>query len=85
MKIKANKGFSGFFSTGKPFNMHAGETREVEDSGTVQELISIGYLEEVGTPAPQTDPENSELAEETPDVPDEVKLDEDKRGKSKRG
>lgn len=85
MKVKANKGFSGFFSTGKPFNMHAGETREVEDSGTVQELISIGYLEEVDAPAPQTEPENSEPAEETPDVPDEVKPDEDKRGKSKRG
>ena len=42
MKVKANKGFSGFFSTGKPFNMHAGEVREVEDSGTVHELISIG-------------------------------------------
>lgn len=85
MKVKANKGFSGFFSTGKPFNMHAGETREVEDSGTVQELISIGYLEEVGAPAPQAEPESSENAEETPGVPDEVKLDEDKRGKSKRG
>lgn len=85
MKVKAKKGFSGFFSTGKPFNMHAGEVREVEDSGTVQELISIGYLEEVGAPAPQSEPESSEPAEEAPGAPDEVKLDEDKRGKSKRG
>lgn len=85
MKIKANKGFSGFFSTGKPFNMHAGETREVEDSGTVQELISIGYLEETGAAAPQAEPKSSEPAEEAPGTSDEVKLNEDKRGKSKRG
>lgn len=87
MKVKANKGFSGFFSTGKPFNMHAGEVREVEDSGTVQELISIGYLEASDTPAPQTEPNAPESAAETPNSPepDEVKPDEDKRGKSKRG
>lgn len=86
MEVKAIKGFSGFLK-GKSFNMHAGEVREVEDSGTVQELISIGYLEDVGAPAPQTEPESSEAAVETPDVsePDEVKLNEDKRGKSKRG
>lgn len=83
MRVKAIKGFSGFLK-GKPFNMHAGETRDIEDSGTVQELISIGYLEEADAPAPQTEPENSEPAEEMPDVPDEVKLNEDKRGKSKR-
>ena len=81
MKVKANKGFSGFLSTGKPFNMHAGEVREVEDSGTVQELISIGYLEAADTPAPQTEPNAPEYSPE----PDEVKPDEDKRGKSKRG
>ena len=75
MRVTAVKGFSGFLN-GKPFSMHAGETREVEDSGMVQELISIGYLEEVGAPAPQAEPESTE--------PDEVKLDEDKRGKSKR-
>lgn len=87
MKVKANKGFSGFFSTGKPFNMHAGEAREVEDSGTVQELISIGYLEASDTPAPLTEPNAPESAAETPNTPepDEVKPDEDKRGKSKRG
>lgn len=84
MRVKAIKGFSGYIK-GKSFNMHAGEVRDIEDSGTVQELISIGYLEAVDAPAPQAEPESSEPAEETPDVPDEVKLDEDKRGKSKRG
>lgn len=83
MKVTAVKGFSGFFSTGKPFNMHAGEVREVEDNETVQELISIGYLMRTVT----AEPENTENTEETPNAPepDEVKLDEDKRGKSKRG
>lgn len=88
MKVKANKGFSGFFSMGKPFNMHAGEVREVEDSGTVQELISIGYLEEVDAPESAAETPNApESATETPNSPepDEVKPDEDKRGKSKRG
>lgn len=87
MKVKANKGFSGFFSTGESFNMYAGEAREVEDSGTVQELISIGYLEASDTPAPLTEPNAPESAVETPNSPepDEVKPDEDKRGKSKRG
>lgn len=91
MRVTAVKGFSGFFSTGKPFNMHAGETREVEDNGTVQELISIGYLENIGATAPQAEPESADTAEEAPaapdeitDTPDEVKLNEDKRGKSKR-
>ena len=65
MKVKANKGFSGFFSSGKPFNMHAGEVREIDDCDTVRELISVGYLEEVSEP-------------------NEVKTDENKRGKSKR-
>lgn len=65
MKVKANKGFSGFLAPGKPFNMHAGEIRDVEDNATVRELISVGYLEST-------------------EVPDEVKLNEDKRGKSKR-
>lgn len=69
MKVKANKGFSGFFSTGKPFSMHAGEVREMDDCDTVQELIAAGYLEEV-----------VELSK-----PPEVTTDEDKRGKSKRG
>lgn len=84
MKVEAVKGFSGFFSTGKPFNMHAGEVREVEeDNETVQELISIGYLMRTIT----AEPENTENTEETPNAPepDEVKPDEDKRGKSKRG
>ena len=66
MRVKANKGFSGFLTPGKPFNMHAGEIRDVEDNATVRELISVGYLEST-------------------EVPDEVKLNEDKRGKSKRG
>lgn len=65
MKVKANKGFSGFFSSGKPFNMHVGEVREADDCDTVRELISVGYLEEVSEP-------------------NEVKPDENKRGKSKR-
>ena len=77
MKVKANKGFSGFLTPGKPFNMHAGEIREVEDNATVRELISVGYLESTEVPTPQAEPESAE-------VPDEVKLNEDKRGKSKR-
>ena len=80
MKVKANKGFSGFLTPGKPFNMHAGEIREVEDNATVRELISVGYLESTEVPAPQAEPESTESTE----VPDEVKLNEDKRGKSKR-
>ena len=81
MKVEAVKGFSGFLN-GKSFSMHAGEVREVEeDNETVQELLDIGYLMRT-FPAEM---ENTENAEETPDVPDEVKPDEDKRGKSKRG
>lgn len=83
MKVEAIKGFSGFLR-GKPFSMHAGEVREVEeDNETVQELLDIGYLMRT-FPA---EPENTENTEETPNTPepDEVKLDEDKRGKSKRG
>ncbi len=76
MKVKANKGFSGFLTPGKPFNMHAGEIREVEDNATVRELISVGYLESTEVPTPQAEPESTES--------DEVKLNEDKRGKSKR-
>lgn len=72
MKVKANKGFSGFLTPGKPFNMHAGEIRDVEDNATVRELISVGYLE------------STEVPTESEEVPDEVKLNEDKRGKSKR-
>ncbi len=81
MKVKANKGFSGFLTPGKPFNMHAGEIRDVEDNATVRELISVGYLESTEVSTPQAEPERVESAE----VPDEVKLNEDKRGKSKRG
>ena len=83
MKVEAVKGFSGFLN-GKSFNMHAGEVREVEDDNeTIQELISIGYLMRT-FPA---EPENTENTEGTPNAPepDEVKPDEDKRGKSKRG
>lgn len=83
MRVTAVKGFSGSLN-GKPFSMHAGETREVEDCETIQELLDITYLMVDITPAPQAEPENSEPAEEMPDVPDEVKLNEDKRGKSKR-
>lgn len=75
MKVKANKGFSGFFSNGKPFTMHAGEVREVDGCDTVQELIAAGYLEDMSEPVKAV----------TEDIPDEVKPDEDKRGKSKRG
>ena len=90
MKVKANKGFSGFLAPGKPFNMHAGEIRDVEDNATVRELISVGYLESTEVPTPQAEPESAEVptpqAEpESAEVPDEVKLNEDKRGKSKRG
>ena len=81
MRVKANKGFSGFLTPGKPFNMHAGEIRDVEDNATVRELISVGYLESTEVPTPQAEPESTESTE----VPDEVKLNEDKRGKSKRG
>ena len=80
MKVKANKGFSGFLTPGKPFNMHAGEIRDVEDNATVRELISVGYLESTEVPTPQAELESTESAE----VPGEVKLNEDKRGKSKR-
>lgn len=80
MKVEAVKGFSGFLN-GKSFSMHAGEVREVEeDNETVQELLDIGYLMRT------FEPENTENTEETPNAPepDEVKLNEDKRGKSKR-
>lgn len=63
MKVKAIKSFSG-----ERFNMHAGEVREVESTETVQELLRIGYLENVGGPQEQT----------------EVQPNEAKRGKSKR-
>lgn len=76
MRVKAIKGFSGFLTPGKPFNMHAGEIRDVEDNATVRELISVGYLESTEVPTPQAEPESTES--------DEVKLNEDKRGKSKR-
>ena len=80
MKVRANKGFSGFFSTGKPFNMHAGEIREVGDDGTVRELISIGYLE-----AEQPGQDHADEAENAPEeLSDEVNADENKRGKPKR-
>lgn len=80
MRVRAIKGFSGFFSTGKPFNMHAGEIREVGDDGTVRELISIGYLE-----AEQSGQEPAAEAENTPEESaDEVNADENKRGKPKR-
>lgn len=68
MTVKANKGFTGFLSTGEPFCMYAGEIREVADGDTVSELVSIGYLSE-----------QTSLAKTG-----EVKPDEDKRGKSKR-
>lgn len=87
MRVTAVKGFSGFLN-GKPFSMHAGETREVEDCETIQELLDITYLMVDITPAPQAEPESADTAEEAPDeitdTPDEVKLNEDKRGKSKR-
>lgn len=90
MRATAVKGFSGFLN-GKPFSMHAGETREVEDCETIQELLHITYLMVDITPAPQAEPESADTAEEAPaapdeitDTPDEVKLNEDKRGKSKR-
>ncbi len=90
MRVKAIKGFSGFLN-GKPFSMHAGETREVEDCETIQELLHITYLMVDITPEPQAEPESADSAEEAPaapdeitDTPDEVKLNEDKRGKSKR-
>ena len=80
MRVKAIRGFSGFFSTGKSFNMHAGETREVDDDGTVRELISIGYLE-----AEHAEQEPADEAENAPEEhADEVNADENKRGKSKR-
>lgn len=63
MKVKAVKSFSG-----ERFNMHAGEVREVESTETVQDLLRIGYLENVGDPQEQT----------------EVQPNEAKRGKSKR-
>ncbi len=63
MKVKAVKSFSG-----ERFNMHAGEVREVESTETVQDLLRIGYLENVGGPQEQT----------------EVQPNEAKRGKSKR-
>lgn len=80
MKVRAVKGFSGV-----RFNMHAGEVREAERTETVQELLRIGYLEEVTDnmtqnpkpPAPETAAE--EPAPEKTEVSNEAK-----RGKSKR-
>lgn len=68
MTVKAVKGFSGV-----RFNMHAGEVREVNDTETVRELLRIGYLEDVGGSREQPAPEQTE-----------VRLNENKRGKSKR-
>lgn len=77
MTVKAVKSFSG-----ERFNMHAGEVREVNDTETVQELLRIGYLEDVGgladgdnspvgtggaSPSPTVYiPEKTEGLEETP-------------------
>lgn len=72
MTVKAIKGFSGFTSSGERFAMFPGEVREIKDSDTVRELLSIGYLEKVDKPAEIT-PEQTE-----------VQLNETKRGKSKR-
>ena len=52
--------------------MFPGEVREVKESDTVRELLSIGYLEKADKPA--------EIAPEQT----EVQLNETKRGKSKR-
>ena len=68
MTVKAVKSFSG-----ERFNMHAGEVREVESTETVQELLRIGYLEDVGGSQEPPPPEQTE-----------VQLNEAKRGKSKR-
>ena len=72
MTIKAVKGFSGFTSAGERFAMFPGEVREVKESDTVRELLSIGYLKKADKPA--------EIAPEQT----EVQLNETKRGKSKR-
>lgn len=85
MKVKAVKGFSGFLSTGEAFSMYSEETREVENNSTVSELISIGYLQEEQSDQekPTRDaPADEETVSDVP--PDEVKLDEAKRSKSKR-
>lgn len=71
MKVKAIKSFSGTIS------MFIGETREVEQTATIDELIRIGYLEAVRDSAKPV-PEKAEASET------EVKADENKRGKSKR-
>lgn len=68
MKVRALKGFSGTVT------MYAGEVREIERSAAIDELICIGYLEEVK--------ENAKPAPEKTET--EVKTDEAKRGKSKR-
>ena len=68
MTVKAVKSFSG-----ERFNMHAGEVREVESTETVQDLLRIGYLENVGGSQEPTPPEQTE-----------VQPNEAKRGKSKR-
>ena len=82
MTVKAVKSFSG-----ERFNMHAGEVREVERTETVQELLRIGYLEDVGgsqePSAPGTEVETPAVEETAPDQT-EVQLNETKRGKSKR-
>lgn len=75
MRVRAEKGFSGFLCTGEAFSMHSGEVREIEKNDTVTELIDIGYLCEV------TDAPRSHGAEITQG---EVKLDEAKRSKPKR-
>lgn len=71
MKVKAIKGFSGTIS------MYVGEVREVARSATIDELIRIGYLEEVKESAKPA-LEKAETSET------EVKTDETKRGKPKR-
>lgn len=71
MKVKATKSFSGTIS------MHIGEVRETAHSATIDELIRIGYLEEVKENAKPV-PEKAETSET------EVKADENKRGKPKR-
>lgn len=75
MKVRAEKGFSGFLCTGEAFSMHSGEVREIERNDTVAELISIGYLREVAD-APRSC--GTDITQ------GEVKLDEAKRSKPKR-
>lgn len=70
MKVRAMKSFSGTIS------MHEGEVRELNETETVNELIRIGYLEEV-TQSKKSLHQNAE-------PPKEVTTNEAKRGKSKR-